>query len=106
MRFDGSKLRSLRKARNWDQHALAELARRERTGVNAATVSRHENNHHQPTSATAAVYAKVLGVDVRDLMSDDDDDEESSLSTEIETLEEALLLRLLEKRLAGRAVAQ
>jgi DNA-binding XRE family transcriptional regulator len=37
------------------------------SGVNPATVSRHINNHTQPSAAIAIAYAHALGVKVEDL---------------------------------------
>ena len=81
MRFDGSRLRSLRVARKWDQHRLAEAARTHGVGITQSQVSRYENGQ-EPSARNALALASALDVDVRDFFesngsSASDEDEES-----------------------------
>lgn len=68
MRFNGEKLRDLRKARSWGQHELAEAARGFASGITQAQVSRYENGQ-QPSGRNALALAMALGVAVTDLYS-------------------------------------
>lgn len=79
MRFDGNKLRDLRKARSWDQHRLAEAARQHQTGITQGAISRYENGM-EPTTRNAMAIAVALEVDLSALMREDDagDDEEAA----------------------------
>lgn len=88
MRFNGRKLKALRGSRKWDQHTLAEAARKHATGVTQSQISRYENGQ-EPSGRNALALASALGVDVRDLYApdDDDDEEDSDLPQHRELLE-------------------
>lgn len=63
MKFNGQKLADLRRARSWDQHRLANEARKRGFGLTQAQVSRHENGK-QPSGRNAIAYSQVLGIPV------------------------------------------
>lgn len=98
VKFDGGKLKELRTARRWDQHKLAEQARRHAVGINQSSVSRYENGM-EPTGRNAVALARALKVDVAELYGDsDDEDEESDLSGALERL----LRRIVRDEMAAR----
>lgn len=90
VRFDGVKLRELRRGRKWDQHRLAEEARKRATGITQSQISRYENGQ-EPSGRNAVALASALGVTVESLYaSGDADDEESDPMS----LDEMLRLRV------------
>lgn len=99
VRFNGEKLRELREARKFDQHRLAERARRYGTGITQASVSRHENGM-QPSGANALAYARALDIDVAELYgldADQPDDEDEALSRDDLLTALAPLAKLLQR---------
>lgn len=94
MRFDGSRLRELRLERCWDQHRLAEEARRHAVGVTQSQISRYENGH-EPSGRNAMALAHALNVDVVDLYggapeADDEDEEAAALPIKSTAMDEYL----------------
>lgn len=79
MRFDGEKLKTLRDARKWDQHRLAEAARSHGTGITQSTISRYEHGQ-EPSGRNIVALAAALGVDPRELYGSDDDLEAATMT--------------------------
>jgi transcriptional regulator with XRE-family HTH domain len=100
VRFDGQRLKALRTARKWDQHRLAETARRHGVGITQSQVSRYENGQ-EPSGRNALALAAALEVDVADFYaekaSSDDDEELASMAL---TRDEYAMLGSLMARLA------
>lgn len=89
VRFDGTKLKTLRDARTWDQHRLAEAARAHGVGVTQSQISRYENGQ-QPSGRNAMAIAAALGVEPRELYGEPDAEAASMTSASADALYEAL----------------
>lgn len=96
MRFDGQRLKQLRLERCWDQHRLAEEARKHSTGITQSQISRYESGHQEPSGRNALALARALGVEVAELYASDVDssDEDEGIGAEVLSLDDFLLARI------------
>lgn len=104
MNFDGAHLKQLRLGRRWDQHQLAERARRFGVGITQSQISRYENGH-EPAGRNALALANALEVRVEDLYkrdaaaADDDDEEAAHVAGSLD-----VLLRLRIREILGQEI--